>query len=101
MPIAAPATTASGSASGSTIIGDLPPSSSVKRAMRSTAAWPIARPVGVEPVKLILSTPGCAASAAPAVAAAAHDVERTGGQAGLGGQRRQAQARSAASRARA
>ena len=34
--------------------------------MRSTAARPIARPVGVEPVKLILSMPGCAVSAAPA-----------------------------------
>lgn len=42
----------------------------MKRAIRSTAAWPIARPTPTEPVKVILSMPGCAASAAPASAPA-------------------------------
>ena len=35
--------------------------------MSSTAARPISLPTSVEPVKAILSTPGCATSAAPAV----------------------------------
>ena len=64
---AAPRTARSTSQSSSTITGDLPPSSSDTRFMSSTAARPISLPTSVEPVKAILSTPGCATSAAPAV----------------------------------
>ena len=64
---AAPCTARSTSQSSSTITGDLPPSSSDTRFMSSTAARPISLPTSVEPVKAILSTPGCATSAAPAV----------------------------------
>ena len=48
--------------------GDLPPSSTPTRFIVSAAAFTTDRPVAVEPVKAILSTPGCAASRAPATA---------------------------------
>jgi len=50
-----------------TMTGDLPPSSTVTFFRLPAAALTISRPTSVEPVKVILSTPGCAASAAPAV----------------------------------
>src|SRR5690349_22230857 len=46
------------SKSSRTIAGDLPPSWSVQRAMRSPQIESMRRPAAVEPVKLILSTPG-------------------------------------------
>ena len=55
------------SASGNTITGDLPPSSSDTFLRLPAAAWTISRPTSPEPVNAILSTPACAASAAPAV----------------------------------
>ncbi len=47
--------------------GDLPPSSSDTRVMWSTAARCTRLPTSVDPVNAILLTPGCEASAAPAV----------------------------------
>ncbi len=47
--------------------GDLPPSSSDTFFRLPAAACTISRPTSVEPVNATLSTPGCAASAAPAV----------------------------------
>ena len=41
-----------------TIAADLPPSSSVQRAMRSPQTLAMRFPTAVEPVKLTLSTPG-------------------------------------------
>ena len=67
MALAAPPTTASMLASGSTITGDFPPSSSDTRLRVSVADLLISLPTGVEPVKATLSTPGCATSAAPVV----------------------------------
>src|SRR5208282_1593560 len=64
---ALPPATACGSASGSTIIGDLPPSSSDTRLRLSVALLLISLPTSVEPVNAILSTPACATSAAPVV----------------------------------
>ena len=46
---ATPSAALSGSTSGSTITGDLPPSSSDIRVMWSSAAWPIVLPVCVAP----------------------------------------------------
>ena len=66
--IAATGTAFSRSASRQTITGDFPPSSSETRLRFPVAARAMAWPVAVEPVKTILSTPGCAASAAPASA---------------------------------
>jgi hypothetical protein len=54
------------SASGMTMIGDLPPNSRVTRFMLSPAAARIDRPTRVEPVNVILLTSGCSASACPA-----------------------------------
>ena len=54
-----------GSASASTMAADLPPSSSEQRLSCSPHAAPIALPAAVEPVKVILSTSGCATSALP------------------------------------
>ncbi|KAG1081103.1 hypothetical protein G6F40_015627 [Rhizopus arrhizus] len=67
MAAAAPWTARSTSQSSSTITGDLPPNSSDTRFMSSIAARPISLPTSVEPVNAILSMPGCATSAAPAV----------------------------------
>src|ERR1700753_2471030 len=58
------------SASSRITLAALPPSSSATLAMRSAAAWVIARPVAVEPVNDTMSTPGCAAIAAPTSGAA-------------------------------
>jgi hypothetical protein len=55
------------SASGKTIAGDLPPSSSETFFRLPAAAWTINLPTSVDPVKATLSTSGCAAKAAPAV----------------------------------
>ena len=46
------------SASASTMVGDLPPSSTVTFFMLPAAACTISRPTSVDPVKVILSTPG-------------------------------------------
>ena len=63
---AAAAIARSRSQSGNTMNGDLPPSSSEIRLRFPAAARTIERPVSVEPVKAILSTPGWSTSAAPA-----------------------------------
>ena len=47
------------------MFGLLPPSSSVTRLSICPAFAPISRPTAVEPVKAILSTPGCSTIAAP------------------------------------
>ena len=49
------------------MLGDFPPSSSETFFRLPVAAWTISRPTSVDPVKATLSTPGCAAIAAPAV----------------------------------
>src|SRR5262249_3812784 len=64
--LAAPST-APGSASSNTMFGLLPPSSSETFFKFPAAAATISLPTSVEPVNAILSTPLCAASAAPAV----------------------------------
>src|SRR5882762_961091 len=65
MPSHAAAATATGSASGSTMCGDYPPSSSETFFMLPSAAVVISRPTSVDPVKATLSTPGWEAMAAP------------------------------------
>jgi hypothetical protein len=65
--IAAPGTAASISASEKTMSGDFPPSSSDTRFRLPADAFTIDCPVTCDPVNATLSTPGCAASAAPAV----------------------------------
>ena len=67
MPFAEPSTAASKSASGNTMFGDLPPSSSVTRFSVSAPLRMMSLPTSREPVKQTLSTPGCATSGAPAV----------------------------------
>ncbi len=64
-PAMMPLTALSRSASAKTTFGDLPPSSSETRALRSAAARAIALPVDVEPVNAILSTPGWLTRAIP------------------------------------
>ena len=54
-------------ASSNMISGDLPPSSRVRRLRLPAAALTISLPTSVDPVNEILSTSGCAASAAPVV----------------------------------
>ena len=49
------------------MLGDLPPSSSVTRLSVSAALLTMILPTAALPVNAILSTPGCATSAAPAV----------------------------------
>src|SRR5271163_4622184 len=66
-PNSAPSTEASQSASAKNIFGDLPPSSRVTRFSVSAALFTIILPTAALPVNAILSTPGCATSAAPAV----------------------------------
>src|SRR2546428_12969816 len=66
-PKSAPSTAASQSASAKKTLGDLPPSSRVTRLSVSAALLTITLPTAALPVKAILSTPGCATSAAPAV----------------------------------
>ena len=53
------------SASSATIAADLPPSSSVTGIRRSAQLRAMIRPAAVDPVKAILSTPGCFTSASP------------------------------------
>ena len=65
--LAVPAMARSRSASGKTIAGDLPPSSSETRLRLPAAALTMSLPTSVEPVKATLSTSGCSANAAPAV----------------------------------
>src|SRR5207249_10571720 len=66
-PKSAPSTAASQSASGKKILGDLPPSARVTRLRVSAALLTMILPTAALPVNAILSTPGCATSAAPAV----------------------------------
>src|SRR5579863_5799231 len=63
----APSTAASQSASAKKMLGDFPPSSKVTRFSVSAALLTIILPTAALPVKAILSTPGCATSAAPAI----------------------------------
>src|SRR6056297_479844 len=63
--MAAASTAFSIGASGNTMFADLPPSSRVTGITLSPAACAIRRPTSVEPVKAILSTPGCSTKACP------------------------------------
>src|SRR5271154_1531630 len=63
----APSTAASQSASAKKMLGDFPPSSRVTRFSVSAALLTIILPTAALPVKAILSTPGCATRAAPAI----------------------------------
>ena len=58
IPAMTPLTALSRSASGKTMFGDLPPSSSDTRAIRVAATAAICFPTAVEPVNEILSTSG-------------------------------------------
>ena len=49
------------------MLGDLPPSSSVSFFIVSAAVFMMRLPTSVEPVKLILSIPGCLTIASPAM----------------------------------
>ena len=86
MPIAAPATTASGSASGSTIIGRL--AAQLEREARHAVDRRVADRApgrrGAGEADLVDAR--VRGQRRAGLAAAAHDVECTGGQAGLGGQ---------------
>ena len=74
------------SASGNTMNGLLPPSSSDTRLTRSAAAAWIALPVATEPVNEIASTAGWSTRAAPTTSPGAlHDVEHPGRDARLEG----------------
>src|SRR5438445_361423 len=66
MPVIAPLTAASMSASAKTMFGDLPPSSSESRLSVPAASRMIVLPTSVEPVNAILSTRGSRTSAMPA-----------------------------------
>src|SRR5258706_12785554 len=59
---------------------DLPPSSSVHRAMRSAHKEAMRLPAALEPVKLILSTPGCRTSASDACRWAVTTLRTPGGK---------------------
>jgi hypothetical protein len=59
------ASVTSRSASSSTIAADFPPSSRVTGMSRSPQLRAMMRPAAVDPVKAILSTPGCLTSASP------------------------------------
>ena len=65
--LAVPRIATSMSASGNTIAGDFPPSSSDTFFKLPAAACTISLPTSVDPVNATLSTSGCAANAAPAV----------------------------------
>ena len=75
----APRIAASMSASGSTMFGDLPPSSRVIFLSVSAALRMIPLPVLVSPVNAILSMPGCSTSAWPTVEPAPVTTFRTPG----------------------
>ena len=79
MPAIAPAAARTGSASSYTIIGFLPPSSSVTCLMCSAAARSTARPLGTLPVNAILGTPGWSTSAAPVAAGPVTTLRTPGG----------------------
>ena len=66
MPVFAPRTALSRSASAKTMLGDLPPSSSETFFNESAASRMMVLPTLVEPVKAMASTPGCRTRAAPA-----------------------------------
>src|SRR5580765_6417757 len=66
-PKSAPSMDASQSASVKKMLGDLPPSSRVTRLSVSAADLTMILPTAALPVNAILSTAGCATSAAPAV----------------------------------
>lgn len=66
-PNSSPASACSRSASGNTIVGDLPPSSSDTGMIFSAAAAPMARPVVVPPVKDTFPTPGWRTIASPMI----------------------------------
>src|SRR6266849_1811021 len=66
-PKSAPSMEASQSASAKNTFGDFPPSSSVTRLSVSAALLTMILPTAALPVNAILSTPGCATSAAPQV----------------------------------
>jgi hypothetical protein len=66
-PKRAPSTAASQSASVKKMLGDLPPSSRVTRLSVSAAFLTMIFPTAALPVNAILSTLGCATSAAPVV----------------------------------
>src|ERR1700710_1998163 len=68
MPATIPLTAASMSASGKTMLGDLPPSSRLTWARCDAAPIITDDPTVVDPVKATLSTPRCSASGAPASA---------------------------------
>ena len=86
MPVVAPRSAASRSASGNTMLGDLPPSSSVIFLSVSAAARMMPLPVVVSPVNAILSIPGCATSAWPTLESGrGHHVEHAGRQPDLHG----------------
>src|SRR6202020_3276663 len=63
--LGAAAAAAARSASANTMLGDLPPSSSVTRLIVCAAPAAIERPTSVDPVNAILATPGCSTSRAP------------------------------------
>jgi hypothetical protein len=62
------------------MLGDLPPSSSETRFTLPADARMIFWPTSVEPVKAILSTPGCSASAAPAAPMPVTTLKTPGGK---------------------
>src|SRR3974390_26201 len=66
-PNSAPSTAASQSASPKNTLGDFPPSSNVTRFNVSAALFTMILPTAALPVNAILSTPGCATSAAPVI----------------------------------
>src|SRR5690348_12567574 len=68
MPVVAPRSAWSRSASANTMFGDLPPSSSVTFFTDSAAVRMMWRPTSVEPVNVTLSTAGCFTIASPAIA---------------------------------
>ena len=78
-----PLIAASRSASGRMMFGHLPPSSSVTRLSIRPQVAPILRPTSVEPVKAILSMPGCSTIAAPVSPSPVSDVQHAVGHAGL------------------
>ena len=68
------------SASSSTTAADLPPSSSVQRAMRSPQSDAMRRPAAVEPVNVILSTRGSVTSSSDTSRSAVTTLSTPGGR---------------------
>ena len=71
---------ASRSASSRMTAADLPPSSRVQRAMRSPQSEAMRRPVAVDPVKVILSTPGSRTSNSETSRSAVTTLRTPGGR---------------------